>query len=112
MSEENATEWLLSQNKFQEKRFNKKKANVISVTSGKGGVGKTSLALKLSRSLSKMGHKVLLVDCDYNLSNTGVKLGIPLNDNLADIIEGKKSFQECLWKDQNFQATSMLKPVG
>ena len=62
----NAQEWLISQNKFQdrkEKKLFSKKAYTIALTSGKGGVGKTSIAVKMSKMLADWGYKVLLIDC-------------------------------------------------
>lgn len=84
----------------------KRNTKSISIASGKGGVGKTSVALKLSLSLSNMGHKVLLVDCDSNLSNTRIKLGLPIHDDFYFFLEGEKTFDECLHKDGNFHLLS------
>lgn len=81
-------------------------ARTISVTAGKGGVGKTSVALKISLELARLGRKVLLLDCDYNLSNTLIKLGLPLSDNFYSLISGEKSFDECLYKSGNFHLLS------
>ena len=84
VSETDVQSWLISQNSSY-REFNnkvpKRKASTIAITSGKGGVGKTTISLKMSKVLSQMGYKVLLIDCDYNLSNTVVKLGIPVNNN-------------------------------
>ncbi len=79
-----------------------KKAKTISVTGGKGGVGKTSIALKTARSFVEQGSRVLMIDCDYNLSNSAIKLGIPLNNNFSSLIMAEKSFSDCLYKDGNF----------
>ena len=43
-------------------------AKTVSIISGKGGVGKTSISLKLSQILATEGHRILLIDCDTNLS--------------------------------------------
>lgn len=83
-----------------------RRAKTISVTGGKGGVGKTSVALKLSKTLAKEGKKVLLIDCDYNLSNTAVKLGISLSDNFKSFINGEKRFEDCLYSDGNLDLLS------
>jgi len=82
------------------------KCVTISVTAGKGGVGKTSAALKWSLLLAEQGKKVLLIDCDFNLSNTTIKLGLPLNDNFVDLISGRKSFSSCLYKKGNLSLLS------
>ncbi len=97
----NRSDWLVSQNKYQSKKTNSK-AKTISVTAGKGGVGKTSVAVKLGRMLAAEGFKVLLLDCDYNLSNTVVKMGLPVNNCFYELISAQKDFDECIYKDGNF----------
>lgn len=77
-------------------------ATTISVASGKGGVGKTSFALKLAMVLANKKKKVLIIDCDYNLSNTLVKLGLPLNNNFYYFIKKEMSFNDCVYKKGNF----------
>ncbi|NOT80243.1 MAG: AAA family ATPase [Bacteriovoracaceae bacterium] len=94
----NPTDWLVSQNKYHSKKTNLK-AKTISVTAGKGGVGKTSVAVKMAKVLSDSGYKVLLLDCDTNLSNTVVKLGLPITNYFYDLISAQKDFDECLHKD-------------
>ena len=113
MSTKKATDWLESQNSFKLKtqrpsnsKRTDKRAVTISVTSGKGGVGKTSAAIKSARILSDWGFKVLLVDCDYNLSNTSVKLGVPLNNNFQDYLNSIKNFDQCLYKHGQFHLFS------
>ena len=101
MSEQNARDWLLSQNRFNNNRFSVSKqgiAKTIAFASGKGGVGKTSLALKMSKMLSDSGNKVLLIDCDHNLSNSILKLGFPVNNNFYSLITAQKSFDECIYR--------------
>lgn len=74
----------------------------ISITGGKGGVGKTSIALKTAQELSSAGYRTLLIDCDSNLSNTGIKLGLPLDNKFEKILTGEASFEECLMRRGNF----------
>ncbi len=108
MSTNSAQNWLISHNKSENSskiRKKQSKAKVITVTSGKGGVGKTSVALKLAKDLSKKG-KVLLLDCDYNLSNTSLKLGLPVNNYFSDFLDGSRSFSECLHTNGNFHLFS------
>jgi len=105
------TDWLLSQKtlghqEFSIERVSSRKAKTISITSGKGGVGKTSVAVKMSRMLADRGHKTLLIDCDCNLSNTAVKLGYPLTNDFYAFISGEKEFSECLLRDGNFHLIS------
>ena len=80
--------------------------HTISITSGKGGVGKTSIAIKMGKLLADWNYRVLLFDCDYNLSNTAVKLGMPLSDNFNLLIKGEKTFDECLVRENNFHVLS------
>lgn len=98
-------DWLISQNKYQDKKTFRK-AKTISITSGKGGVGKTSLSLKFAMGLADTGHKVLLIDCDTNLSNTAVKLNLPITNNFYDLISAKKEFHDCLYFEGNFHLLS------
>ncbi len=58
----------------------------ISVLSGKGGVGKTNLALNLGWSLHESGHSALLMDCDLGLANIDVLLGLTPEYTLQDIV--------------------------
>lgn len=59
----------------------------ISILSGKGGVGKTNLALNLSYCLHNSGRHVLLMDCDLGLANVDVMLGISPERNLQDLLQ-------------------------
>lgn len=95
------SEWLLAQNKYTGKKT-LQKATTISITAGKGGVGKTSVAVKWAKLLADQGYKVLLVDCDYNLSNTVVKLGLPVTNDFYDLISAQKEFTDCVFKMGSF----------
>ena len=96
----NPSDWLASQNKYQSKKTTNK-AKTISVTAGKGGVGKTSVAVKMAKILAHSGYKVLLLDCDTNLSNTVVKLGLPITSYFYELISAQREFEDCLHKDGN-----------
>ena len=91
MSFDSAEEWL-SQVSSDVKISQKDKSRVISITGGKGGVGKSSLGIKLALTLAEMGKKVLLVDSDVNLSNIAVKLGEPLTDHFFELLSSQKDF--------------------
>ncbi len=72
------------------------RARVISVTSGKGGVGKTSFSVNLAIQLQKMGKRVIILDADFGLSNVEVMLGIRPRYNLADLIYRDKTIDEII----------------
>ena len=71
-------------------------ARVITVTSGKGGVGKSSLSTNLAIQLQRMGNRVVILDADFGLANIEVMLGIRPRSNLADLIFKGKSLQEII----------------
>ena len=66
--------------------LNESLARVITVTSGKGGVGKTSVSVNLAIQLSKLGKRVIILDADFGLANIEVMLGIRPKYTLADVI--------------------------
>ena len=63
----------------------------IVITSGKGGVGKTTVAVHLASCLAKRGQRVLLCDADFGLNNIDVVTGVEnsVTYDLVDIIEGR-----------------------
>lgn len=78
----------------------------ISITGGKGGVGKTSISVKFAKELAAQGNRVLLIDCDYNLSNTAIKLGLPITNTFWSLLSLEKDFDDCLYKDGSFHLLS------
>ncbi len=66
----------------------KRKSNYISISSGKGGVGKTNFAVNLSYTLAKMGKKVLLFDADLGLANVDIILNLNNKTNIKDYLDG------------------------
>ena len=79
-----------------EKGDNQKKTRTIAITSGKGGVGKTSVAVSLSIALAKAGSSVTLLDADLGLANINVILGIIPKYNLYHVIKGKKKLKDII----------------
>ena len=71
-------------------------ARVITVTSGKGGVGKTSVSVNLAITLSKMGKKVILLDADFGLANIEIMLGVRPRYNLADLMFKGKEMKDII----------------
>jgi len=71
-------------------------ARVIAVTSGKGGVGKTSIVANLGYAFTKLGKKVLILDADLGLGNLDVLLGLAPKYNLSHVIMDEKSIEEIL----------------
>ena len=69
---------------------------VISVTSGKGGVGKTNVVVNLAAALTQLGRKVLVLDADMGLGNIDVMLGLASEYNLYHLINGEKKLNEVI----------------
>jgi len=69
---------------------------VIAVTGGKGGVGKTTIAVNLATSLAERGKQVMLLDGDLGLANVDVFLGLTPRLTLADVLAGNCTLEEIL----------------
>ena len=74
----------------------KRLARVITVTSGKGGVGKSSLAINLALQFRKKGKSVIIFDADFGLANIEVMFGAIPKYNLADMIFRGKGFKDII----------------
>jgi flagellar biosynthesis protein FlhG len=72
------------------------RANVIAVTSGKGGVGKSNIAINLAIQFASAGREVVLLDADLGLANADVLCNIDLPYNLSHVISRKKELAEVL----------------
>lgn len=80
----------------QEKTQEEQRTRIISITSGKGGVGKTMVSVNLAISMAKAGKKVLLFDGDLGLANINVLLGIIPEYNLYEVMRGKRKIQDVI----------------
>ena len=68
----------------------------IAITGGKGGVGKTSIAINLATGFAKLNRRVMLLDADFGLANVDVALGLTPAKNLFHVIQGENSIEEIL----------------
>jgi len=77
-------------------------SEVIVVTSGKGGVGKTTTTANVGTGLAKMGKKVCLIDTDIGLRNLDVVMGLEnrIVYNLVDVVEGSCRVKQALIRDK------------
>ena len=71
-------------------------ARVITVTSGKGGVGKSSISINLALQFRKMGKKVIILDADFGLANIEVMFGVIPQYNLSDIMFKGKDVKDII----------------
>ena len=79
---------------------------VIAVTGGKGGVGKTNISVNLSLALAQLGKRVVLLDADLGLANVDLLLGLKATKNIADVLAG-----ECDLKDILIETTGGIKVI-
>lgn len=76
-------------------------ARVITVTSGKGGVGKSNTAINLAIQFRKMGQRVIILDADFGLANIEIMFGAVPKFNLCDLIYQGKNIREIItWGPQ------------
>ncbi|HWP19281.1 MAG TPA: MinD/ParA family protein [Burkholderiaceae bacterium] len=73
-----------------------RRAWVVAVTSGKGGVGKTFVSANLAAALAKRGHRVLVLDADLGLANLDVVLNLYPKITLHDVFTGAASLEEAV----------------
>ncbi|MCA9991440.1 MAG: septum site-determining protein MinD [Ardenticatenaceae bacterium] len=79
-------------------------AQVITVTSGKGGVGKTTVSANLAAALAMMGKKVVALDADIGLRNLDVVMGLEnrIVYDLVDVVEGRCRLRQAMIRDKRF----------
>lgn len=85
-------------------------SEVIVITSGKGGVGKTTTAANVGTGLAKLNKKVVLIDTDIGLRNLDVVMGLEnrIVYNLVDVIEGNCRIKQALIKDKRYSNLHLL----
>ena len=85
-------------------------ARKIVLTSGKGGVGKTTTTANLGATLAKRGHRVILIDADIGLRNLDLVLGLEkrIVFDLVEVAEGRCQLRQALIKDKRFESLAIL----
>lgn len=85
-------------------------SEVLVITSGKGGVGKTTTTANVGYGLARLGYKVLLIDTDIGLRNLDVVMGLDnrIVYNLVDVIEGTCRAKQAIIKDKNYDCLGLL----
>nr|WP_294492263.1 septum site-determining protein MinD [uncultured Mediterraneibacter sp.] len=83
---------------------------VIVITSGKGGVGKTTTTANIGIGLSELGNKVMVIDTDLGLRNLDVVMGLEnrIVYNMVDVIEGNCRLKQALIKDKRYPDLYLL----
>ena len=83
---------------------------IIVVTSGKGGVGKTTTTANIGAGLSRLGKKVLVIDTDLGLRNLDVVMGLEnrIVYNLVDVIEGGCRLKQAMISDKRHENLYLL----
>ena len=83
-------------NSSQINRHGKLKTRIITVTSGKGGVGKTNVSVNMALAYARLGKKVLVMDADLGLANVNVMLRMTPRYNLYHVIRKQKTMKEII----------------
>src|SRR5579864_4853803 len=85
-------------------------ARRIVVTSGKGGVGKTTTTANVGAALARRGHRVTLVDADIGLRNLDLVLGVEkrIVFDLVEVVEGRCQLRQALIRDKRIEGLSIL----
>ncbi|HQN17696.1 MAG TPA: MinD/ParA family protein [Syntrophobacteraceae bacterium] len=84
-----APEWIKPPNAEQPVR-------VIAISSGKGGVGKSSIVVNLAVALDRLGKRVLIMDADLGLANIDILLGLAPKYNISHLLDGSKQLEDVL----------------
>ena len=81
---------------LKEMMSNNRKTRIIAITSGKGGVGKSNLAVNMAIAYAQQGKKVILIDGDLGMANVNVLMNIVPKYNLMQVINKQKNMQEII----------------
>ncbi len=86
------------ENQFENKQTNHRKGKVIVISSGKGGVGKTTTSVNLAYNLSKLGKDVILLDANLTTPNVALQLGLTkFPVTLNDVLGGDAILEDCIY---------------
>jgi len=85
-------------------------ATVVTITSGKGGVGKTTLVANLGVSLAMLGRRVVVIDADVGLRNLDVSLGLEnrIVYDIVDVIEGRCRLRQAMVRDKRLSELFLI----
>ena len=85
-------------------------AKIVTITSGKGGVGKTTATANISVALAQLGQRVVCIDSDIGLRNLDVVLGLEnrIVYDLVDVIEGRCRIRQAMIKDKRFEGLFLI----
>ncbi|NLI89863.1 MAG: septum site-determining protein MinD [Epulopiscium sp.] len=85
-------------------------SQVIVITSGKGGVGKTTTTANIGTALSLLGNKVVLLDADIGLRNLDVVMGLEnrIVYDIVDVVEGRCRVKQALIKDKRYEGLYLM----
>ena len=82
--------------KLRELVGRKQELRVVSIASGKGGVGKSCISVNLAVALRRLGVRVLVMDADFGLANVDVMLGATSKYNVSHVLRGEKTLNEII----------------
>ena len=86
---------------LKERENYNRRIRVISVTSGKGGVGKTSIVANLAEAFHKLDKKVLILDADLGLANMDIMLGLNPKYTISHVLSGEKNLEDVIITTQS-----------